>query len=153
MSTNSTAYAVIDTIGVIVRQGMCSAASLALQAGDGETLIQGPLEGISDSTHYWDGSEFVEYPERPGTWAEWDGQQWIDPRTQADFDAIEAAAWSRLRQERDQYLRDSDWTQLSDCPLAESKCTEWQDYRQVLRDLPANTTDPHNPVWPAPPEA
>jgi hypothetical protein len=25
------------------------------------------------------------------------------------------------------------------------------DYRQALRDLPANTTDPENPVWPTAP--
>jgi len=27
----------------------------------------------------------------------------------------------------------------------------WLDYRQALRDLPANTTTPENPVWPQPP--
>jgi len=29
----------------------------------------------------------------------------------------------------------------------------WLDYRQALRDLPGNTTDPENPVWPTPPGA
>jgi len=27
----------------------------------------------------------------------------------------------------------------------------WAAYRQALRDLPANTADPRNPVWPIPP--
>jgi len=27
----------------------------------------------------------------------------------------------------------------------------WMDYRQALRDLPANTTDPANPDWPVKP--
>ena len=27
----------------------------------------------------------------------------------------------------------------------------WLDYRQSLRDLPSNTEDPTNPVWPTPP--
>ena len=28
----------------------------------------------------------------------------------------------------------------------------WMDYRQALRDLPANTVDPANPIWPVKPE-
>jgi len=32
-------------------------------------------------------------------------------------------------------------------PTEEAK-QAWLDYRQALRDLPANTTDPENPVWP-----
>ena len=35
-------------------------------------------------------------------------------------------------------------------PTPESK-QAWLDYRQALRDLPANTTDPLNPVWPEAP--
>ncbi|NBP87864.1 MAG: hypothetical protein EBU59_05025, partial [Planctomycetia bacterium] len=30
---------------------------------------------------------------------------------------------------------------------------EMRDYRQALRDLPANTVDPANPVWPTKPGA
>jgi len=36
---------------------------------------------------------------------------------------------------------------LSDSTLT----TEMAAYRQALRDLPANTTDPANPVWPVKP--
>ena len=28
----------------------------------------------------------------------------------------------------------------------------WKTYRQALRDLPANTSDPINPTWPTKPE-
>ena len=28
---------------------------------------------------------------------------------------------------------------------------EWKTYRQSLRDLPANTSDPANPTWPTKP--
>ena len=45
-----------------------------------------------------------------------------------------------LRSERNILLRNSDWTQMPDSPLSDSKKTEWQTYRQALRDLPANST-------------
>lgn len=54
-------------------------------------------------------------------------------------------AWSALRSERDVRIAATDWTQLPDAPCDPLL---WQEYRQALRDLPANTTDPHNPEWP-----
>ena len=45
-----------------------------------------------------------------------------------------------LRDERNQLLLESDWTQGIDSPLDSSKKTEWQTYRQSLRDLPSSAT-------------
>ena len=56
-----------------------------------------------------------------------------------------------LRHMRNILLRESDWTQFTDSPLTDSKKTEWKTYRQNLRDLPANTSDPENPSWPSKP--
>ena len=56
-----------------------------------------------------------------------------------------------LRSERDKLLAASDWTQLPDSPLSDSKKAEWVTYRQQLRDLPANTPDPSSPNYPSPP--
>lgn len=56
-----------------------------------------------------------------------------------------------FRNTRNSRLADSDWTQAADSPLSDAKKAEWATYRQQLRDLPANTTDPANPIWPAPP--
>ena len=52
---------------------------------------------------------------------------------------------------RDELLKSSDWTQAADSPLSDAKKAEWATYRQQLRDLPANTSDPANPTWPTPP--
>jgi hypothetical protein len=52
---------------------------------------------------------------------------------------------------RDELLKSSDWTQAADSPLTDAKKAEWATYRQQLRDLPANTSDPANPTWPTPP--
>ena len=56
-----------------------------------------------------------------------------------------------LRVERDGKLTESDWTQLSDAQLTDSKKAEWVTYRQALRDLPATESDPSNPTWPTKP--
>lgn len=56
-----------------------------------------------------------------------------------------------LRSQRDKWLIQCDWTQAADSPLSDAKKAEWATYRQQLRDLPANTSDPANPTWPTPP--
>ena len=46
-----------------------------------------------------------------------------------------------LRDIRDNLLRHTDWTQMPDSPLSDSKKAEWATYRQQLRDLPSSYTD------------
>ena len=46
-----------------------------------------------------------------------------------------------LRFVRDEGLKESDWTQMPDSPLSDSKKAEWATYRQQLRDLPSSYTD------------
>jgi len=55
-----------------------------------------------------------------------------------------------LRVERNKLLIATDWTQTPDIP--ESIRMKWASYRQALRDLPANTSDPENPTWPTKPK-
>tara|TARA_Y100000361_G_scaffold50173_1_gene43610 strand:- start:316 stop:774 length:459 start_codon:yes stop_codon:yes gene_type:complete len=59
--------------------------------------------------------------------------------------------WGQLRRQRNSLLFMSDYTQLNDAALTDSKKTEWINYRQQLRDLPSNTSDPANPTWPTEP--
>ena len=59
-----------------------------------------------------------------------------------------ANAWSDLKNHRNILLQSSDWTQVPDAPVDQAA---WAIYRQALRDLPSNTTDPRNPTWPTPP--
>ena len=76
-----------------------------------------------------------------------------------DAAAIEVAAeqaLSRLRRQRDQLLAETDWVTLkaiddSNDGLGIQLPQVWMDYRQALRDLPANTVDPANVVWPTKP--
>ena len=52
-----------------------------------------------------------------------------------------------LRLQRNQRLKETDYLALADSTLTD----EMRTYRQALRDLPANTVDPANPVWPTKP--
>jgi len=69
-----------------------------------------------------------------------------------DTTVITENKWATLRAERNGKLTASDWTALSDCPLTSANQTEWTTYRQYLRDLPANTSDIDNIVWPTVPD-
>ena len=70
----------------------------------------------------------------------------------------EAEAWmrdvepglilQRFKEKRNSLLAETDWWANSDVTMTD----EQRIYRQALRDLPANTTDPANPVWPTKPE-
>ena len=53
-----------------------------------------------------------------------------------------------IRTIRNQLLASSDWTQLPDAVLNQTERTAWQDYRQSLRDIPQNFSDPNLVAFP-----
>lgn len=66
--------------------------------------------------------------------------------------------WREFRSKRNYLLASSDWTQIPDVQLTESQKEQWRVYRQTLRDLSENITDPkplaldlEHPSWPIPP--
>lgn len=58
---------------------------------------------------------------------------------------------SSIREERNKKLLYSDWTQLPNAQLTESKKLDWETYRQLLRDFP-NTVNLENIIWPNSPQ-
>lgn len=64
----------------------------------------------------------------------------------------EEEIWGRLRMHRNHLLSTTDWMFTSDSVLSGEKQQEWIEYRQKLRDLPQNTTDIDNIIWPVIPE-
>ena len=48
-----------------------------------------------------------------------------------------------FREWRNSLLNETDWTVLPDSPLSAEKQAEWKTYRQKLRDLPANSSEPY----------
>lgn len=62
-------------------------------------------------------------------------------------------ALETLRRKRDSTLDKTDKYTTIDYPHASEEVKQaWLDYRQALRDLPANTEDPAAPVWPEAPQ-
>ena len=79
-----------------------------------------------------------------------DGNQVEIDQALVDVAATELAAehaLAELRHKRKLLLVETDYLALADVTLTD----EMRAYRQALRDLPANTTDPANPVWPTKP--
>jgi hypothetical protein len=98
---------------------------------------------------------------RPGeAWTldgdEYAGLEWLDSTVKPTEDEC-LATWEEVKQDhgfiplrlkRKELLAFSDWTQTLDAPVDREA---WAEYRQALRDLPENTIDPTNVVWPTPP--
>lgn len=79
-----------------------------------------------------------------------DGNQITLDQSLVDAAAAEVSTektWSRLRYHRNQLLAETDYLANTDVTMTD----EMRDYRQALRDLPANTSDPSNPTWPTKP--
>jgi hypothetical protein len=51
---------------------------------------------------------------------------------------MDAMNFLQVRNQRDQLLAQSDWTQMADSPLSAEQKEAWATYRQALRDLPSN---------------
>ena len=71
---------------------------------------------------------------------------------QTELDRLKAAQpLVELRAERDRRLAETDWEIVKHKELGTDIPTALTTYRQELRDLPANTSDPSNPTWPVKP--
>jgi hypothetical protein len=78
-------------------------------------------------------------------------QSWIvTPMTIDEIIAIQNRKWDQIRLDRNRYISDCDWTQLSDSPLTDEEKSGWITYRQDLRDITLQE-DPFNITWPTKP--
>tara|TARA_R100000773_G_C4219836_1_gene118480 strand:+ start:2982 stop:3410 length:429 start_codon:yes stop_codon:yes gene_type:complete len=59
---------------------------------------------------------------------------------------VDNIQWDKIREERTQKLKDTDWRASSDLTLSDS----WKNYRQSLRDI-TTQSDPFNITWPTEP--
>jgi len=105
-----------DETGVIIGTGICQECDFNL-VPEGTTAYVNTGEWRDDTHKLVDG-EFVEIVQ---TEAEASSEMWLSVRTI-----------------RDGRLTMSDWTQATDSPLTAEQRSEWQMYRQALRDLPAD---------------
>jgi hypothetical protein len=72
--------------------------------------------------------------------------------TAEEIQAAKDSAMAQIRGQRNQLLKECDWTQIADCTIP--KKAEWTTYRQTLRDLPSTITEPRTfSAWPNNPDA
>jgi len=64
---------------------------------------------------------------------------------------VDAQPLKDLRVERDRRLQAVDWVAVKAFTTSTPVPEAWATYMQALRDLPATTGDPKNPVWPTAP--
>lgn len=145
-------YAFVNNQGEIVHV-MSPAYDTMYENGqvvDGLTVIY--LSSVEDvgafmETRYYKNNIWKEKPSKPGpeyTW-NYDLEEWS-----LNISLI----YEKLREKRDILLSLTDWTQLLDSSIDESKKQEWSVYRQALRDLPQtypNLTSISEIIWPEPP--
>ena len=125
-------FIVYDADGKILRVGSCPDADYAIQCAPDELI----MEGVAD-----DEAQCIV-----------DGHV-VDKPT-PDHAVAVAEMWLEVRVIRDGRLTQCDWTQVPDSPLTAEQRSEWQMYRQRLRDLPSDyshVTSLEDVVWPDPP--
>lgn len=83
---------------------------------------------------------------------EWVVTKTVVSLTDEQVAARYAAHATKVREERDALLADSDWTQMNDSPLDTTARTSWATYRQALRDITAQDGFPYNVTYPTEPE-
>jgi len=82
------------------------------------------------------------------TWLSKDQTQPTDDEVAAEITRLEGLRiWNELRTKRNELLAETDYFANTDMTMPD----EMRTYRQALRDLPANTSDPSNPTWPTKP--
>jgi len=81
-----------------------------------------------------------------------DGSIVITRDTQKENELL-TKSFKKLREQRNTRIAQTDYLATIDYPHPTPEAKQaWLDYRQALRDLPSNTTDPENPVWPEAPK-
>ena len=75
----------------------------------------------------------------------------VESLTADEIQTVKNSAMAQIRNQRNQLLKDCDWTQIADSTADK---TAWATYRQALRDLPSTITEPrtfadwpHNPDY------
>lgn len=82
----------------------------------------------------------------PGTGSVKINNAWVDMLSP------KIVGWDWARSYREQLLKQSDWTQLPDCPLSNEKKQLWTTYRQQLRDITDSVDNPEDGVFPPDPD-
>jgi hypothetical protein len=80
-------------------------------------------------------------------------EEWIStPATPEQITERTEAKAAEVRQQRNELLTASDWTQFTDSPLGVDAKLAWALYRESLRMVPEQPNFPWDVDWPVPPQ-
>ena len=77
---------------------------------------------------------------------EWNAKQTVPLDLNSTY--FPPKTWDEIRAERDRLLAACDWTQVTDAVLTDAEKIAWATYRQKLRDIPQDFTNPDDVVFP-----
>jgi hypothetical protein len=61
-------------------------------------------------------------------------------------------SWETIREARNFFLKQTDWTQLNDVNISEDEKSKWCEYRKQLRDVTKIFRLPSEVIWPISPD-
>ena len=100
---------------------------------------------VSTTWHWHDNQWKTDKPIKTSKYQYWEDGQW-----KINTEGLQ----KDIRGTRVRILQSTDWTQLADAPLTDSKKAEWAVYRQALRDMPtsnSSATSLDAVTWPTEP--
>jgi len=119
----------LKSTGAIIRWGSNPALDISVLETSTEAALEVDSNEVTSDTHYVDSGSLVAKTTKPSEYHKFN-------YTTKQWEADTPHCLMFLRIDRDNLLSKSDWTQVSDCKLSDSKIAEWASYRQELRDLP-----------------
>jgi len=132
--------------GEIIGSGICQESTLELQGNPQKGILV--MEGASDyNTQYVDNGQIINKPSKPvnGEYLfDYTNKTWVPNSSKQE---------AVIKMLRNDLLAKSDWTDTASAPtrLGTEIYNAWQEYRQLLRDIPQQSGYPYNVVWPTPP--
>ena len=70
------------------------------------------------------------------------------PVSQQTIDGRNEQLWNQIREIRTRYLKNTDWTQLPDVGMPVEQVQEYVVFRQKLRSITDDYSDPSQVIWP-----
>ena len=131
----------------IIRWGSNPALDISVLETSTEAALEVDNSEITSDTHYVESGSLKAKATKPSQYHKFN-------YTTKEWEADTPHCLMLLRIDRDNLLSKSDWTQIADCQLSDTKKAEWVTYRQQLRDLPSNYSnlaDLDDVEWPTEP--
>ncbi|MDX1300889.1 tail fiber assembly protein [Photobacterium sp.] len=90
----------------------------------------------------YDGKQYLNFDTGSDEWRD------LDISSEDKAVILNNIKWEDIRETRQRLIFETDWTQGQDSPLSPGIIADFATYRQALRDIPQNTANPDEVVWP-----